>query len=512
MLAVASEMVPWVKTGGLADVVGALPSALAPHGIDVTTLLPGYPAVLAALGAPLDAEALPEMFGGAARLLRARVGGLDLLVLDAPHLFDRPGNPYLGPDGTDWPDNARRFAALGIAAAHAASGFAVVHAHDWQAGLACARLRFAARPTPSVFTIHNMAFQGRFPASVFPSLGLPAAAMAVDGVEFYGGVGFLKAGLFYADRITTVSPTYAAEICTPAEGSGLDGLLRSRAGVVSGILNGIDTWEWDPATDPHLPARFVAAGPARTANKVALQARLDLAPYPGAPLFAFVGRLAGQKGVDLLLDALPALLAAGGQLAVLGTGDAVLAARCAAAAAAHPGRVSVVLGFEEPLARMIYGGADVVLMPSRFEPCGLGQMYALRYGAIPLVARVGGLADSVIDANEMALAVGCGTGLLFSPVTADMLAATIQRAALLFADADAWRRVQANAMACDVSWDRSAGRYAALFREVAAVDPGRIASSDPGRIAIDDPGRIAINDPARIADGVDPKRTATDDV
>lgn len=228
-------MVPWVKTGGLADVVGALPAALAPHGIAVTTLLPGYPAIMAAVGPPGAARPIPALFGGPARLVPARVAGQDLLVLDAPHLFARPGNPYLGPDGADWPDNGRRFAALSAAAALAATGFHAVHAHDWQAGLACAYLRFAAPRVPSVFTIHNLAFQGRFPATLFPRLDLPPAALDIDGLEYFGDVGFLKAGLWYADRITTVSPTYAAEIRTPAGGMDLDGLLRGRAGVLGGI-------------------------------------------------------------------------------------------------------------------------------------------------------------------------------------------------------------------------------------------------------------------------------------
>ncbi|WP_043366503.1 glycogen synthase GlgA [Belnapia sp. F-4-1] len=462
ILAVASECFPLVKTGGLADVVGALPGALAGEGIGVTTLLPGYPAVMAALE---EAEAVrdwPELFGGAARLLRGRAAGLDLLVLEAAHLFGRPGNPYLGPDGQDWADNALRFAALGRAAADAAEGFDAVHAHDWQAGLAVAYLR-GARPV--VFTIHNLTFHGRFPAEVFPQLGLPPEAYSIEGVEFYGGVGFLKAGLYHADRITTVSPTYAMEICTPEGGWGLDGLLRHRAAAVSGILNGLDTAEWNPATDRHLAARFSAAEPERRAgNKAALQARFGLGE--GGPLFLFVGRLAWQKGIDLVLDALPALLAEGGQLAILGTGDRGLEARCREAAAASPGRVGAVIGFDEGLARLGYGGADAVLVPSRFEPCGLAQLCALRYGAPPVVTRVGGLADTVIDANEAALAAGAATGVQFAPPSAEALARALRRAAALWRDAPAWAAMRRNALAADVSWARSAVRYADLFKEL----------------------------------------------
>ncbi|MDB5372482.1 MAG: glycogen synthase GlgA, partial [Belnapia sp.] len=278
ILAVASECFPLVKTGGLADVVGALPAALAPQGIAVTTLIPAYPAVLAAVARPQSVLALPALFGGPARVLRGRHAGLDMLLLDAPHLFARAGNPYSGPDGIGWADNGSRFAALGAVAAMLAAGaapglgFDAVHAHDWQAGLTGAYLRLVqASALPLVFTIHNLAFQGQFPAALFPALGLPPAAFAMDGVEYFGQVGFLKSGLWYADRITTVSPSYAMEIRTAEGGMGLDGLLRFRGGAVSGILNGIDTAEWNPATDPHLAARFDAADPApRARNKAAL--------------------------------------------------------------------------------------------------------------------------------------------------------------------------------------------------------------------------------------------------
>lgn len=470
VLAVASEAVPFVKTGGLADVVGALPAALAREGVAVTTLLPGYPAVLDALAGAEEVARFADLPGGPARLLRGQAGGLAVAALDAPALFDRPGNPYLGPDGADWPDNGIRFAALGAAAARLAAegGFAALHAHDWQAGLAGAYLRHAGNRLPVLFTLHNLAFQGHFPAALFPHLGLPDAAFALAGVEFHGGVGFLKAGLWYADAITTVSPTYAAEITTPEGGMGLDGLLAGRAGVLHGILNGIDTTAWDPATDRHLAARFDAADPApRAANRAALGRALGITAAPPRPLFGFVGRLTWQKGVDLILDALPALLATGGSLALLGSGEAGLEARARAAAAAHPGRVGVAIGYDERIARLIYAGADGVLVPSRFEPCGLAQLCALRYGAVPVVARLGGLADTVVDANPMALQAGWGTGLQFSPPTAGMLAAALRRTAALFADAGTWRRLQRNAMATDVSWTRSAAQYAALLSALA---------------------------------------------
>jgi starch synthase len=475
VLAVASECAPLVKTGGLADVAGALPGALGAEDIAVTTLLPGYPAVLKALGEGRALRRLDDLFGGPARLRRGTVAGLDIIALDAPHLFDRPGNPYLAPTGGEWADNGIRFAALGAAASLIASGasrgleFDAVHAHDWQAGLAPAYLRFAAPRRPCLFTIHNLAFQGKFPLALFPRLGLPAEALSVQGVEYYGTVGFLKAALWYADRINSVSPTYAAEIATPALGMGLDGLLRGRGADVSGILNGLDTHDFDPSRDARLAARFDAADPApRARNKAALRRRFGLADDDAAPLFGFVGRLTWQKGVDMLLGALPALLGSGAQLAILGTGEPHLEDGCRRVAAAHAGRVGAEIVFDEALARLIYGGADVILVPSRFEPCGLAQMAALRYGALPLVAHVGGLVDSVVDANEMALADGIGTGFHFAPVTTEMLAAAVQRAALVWRERALWMRLQANAMRTDVSWARSARKYAALFRAMLA--------------------------------------------
>ena len=471
VLAVASEVFPLIKTGGLADAAGALPLALAREGIAVRTMLPGYPAVLRALSATTVLRSLPALFGGAARVLAAKAHGLDLLVLDAPHLFDRPGGPYQAPAGRDWPDNAQRFAALGRAAAEiaVAEGFDAVHAHDWQAGLAPAYLRFASRRVPSLFTIHNLAFQGQYPASVFPSLGLPQAAMATEGLEYYGGVGFLKAGLWFADALNTVSPAYAEEILTPEGGMGLDGLLRGRAGVLHGILNGIDIESWDPGRDIALAARFDAADPApRAANAAALRARMGLAATD-APLFAFIGRLAWQKGADLLLEALPVLLEGGAQLFILGSGDGALEAACSAAAGAHPGRVASFIGFDEGLARLAYGGAEAVILPSRFEPCGLAQLAALRYGAPPIVARTGGLGDTVIDAAPMALAAGVATGLQFAPGSAAALSAALRRALRLYREPGVWARLRANGMRTDVSWGPSAQRYARVLRGIAGL-------------------------------------------
>lgn len=475
VLSVASEVFPLAKTGGLADVAGALPPALALEGIAVRTLLPGYPGVLEALPDAQAVHAWPDLHGGPARLLAARAQGLDLLVLDAAHLYARPGSPYVDPDGKDWPDNAQRFAALGAAAAELGRGLLpafrpdIVHAHDWQAGLAPAYLHYGGSPRPrTVMTVHNIAFQGRFPASLLDSLGLPPHAFSIEGVEYFGGIGYLKAGLALADRITTVSPRYAMEIRTPEFGMGLDGLLRRRAGVLTGILNGIDTQYWNPATDPHLASRFDARRIGeRSANKAALQARLGLDPQPEAPLFGVVSRLTWQKGVDVLLGSTPDLVALGAQLALVGTGEAALEADAQAAARAYPGRVAVRVGFDESLAHLVQGGADALLVPSRFEPCGLTQLCALRYGALPVVARVGGLADTVIDANEMTLVASAGNGLQFAPVTREALTLTLERAVGLWRDRPTWRRLQQHAMATDVGWRRPAKQYAALFRGLA---------------------------------------------
>ncbi|MFT8244955.1 glycogen synthase GlgA [Roseomonas sp. BN140053] len=479
VLAVASEAYPLVKTGGLADVVGALPAALAAEGVAVRTLLPGYPAVLRALRDAEVAAELGPLAGGPATLLAGRAeaegGAMALLVLDAPHLFAREGGPYAGPDGRDWPDNPQRFAALCRVAARIGKGLLpnfvpeVVHAHDWQAGLVPAYLRYGgagARPG-TVVTVHNLAFQGSFPRALLAELELPPEAWSIDGVEYYGAIGFLKAGLRLADRVTTVSPTYAAEITTAEGGMGLEGLLRARGSELSGILNGLDTAVWDPGRDPHLAAPFDTRRlKAREANRAALRGAFGLDDTPDAPVLGVVSRLTWQKGMDLVLEALPDLLGHGMRLALLGSGDRALEAGFSEAAAAHPGRVGVRLGYDEALAHAIQGGCDALLVPSRFEPCGLTQLSALRYGALPVVARVGGLADTVIDCNTVALAAGVGTGLQFAPTTAPALRAALARLAALWRDPKAWQRAQRNGMAADLGWTQPARRYAALFQEV----------------------------------------------
>ncbi|MGO8738147.1 glycogen synthase GlgA [Rhodoblastus sp.] len=474
-LSVTPEVYPLIKTGGLADVAGALPAALAAEHVELRTLCPGYRPVLAALEKAEAVARFDDLFGGPARLLAGKAGGLDLFALDAPHLYDRDGGPYAGPDGRDFVDNAYRFGALAKVGAEIGLGLVkafhprVVHAHDWQAGLTAAYLHYSGKPRPgSLITVHNLAFQGQFPATVFPALGLPQRAFSIEGVEYYGGVGFLKAGLQLADRVTTVSPTYAEEIQQSHSGMGLDGLLRMRANELAGVLNGIDTEVWNPATDSMIVAPFSAKKlAARAENKKALQARMGLTSAPDRLLIGVVSRLSWQKGLDLLLACLPFFDEHNAQLALLGTGDPGLEAVFQDAARHHPGRIAVHFSYEEGLAHLIQAGADAILVPSRFEPCGLTQLCAMRYGAVPVVSRVGGLADSVIDANEMAIQANCATGLQFSPVTSEALAGALRRCAALFARKAVWKKLQLNGLKTDVSWSNPAKHYAALYREVA---------------------------------------------
>ena len=479
VLSVASEAVPLIKTGGLADVAGALPAALALHGVAMTTMLPGYPLVIAKAGKLRAVHHWDSLLGERARLLAGKIGAHKLLVLDAPGYFTREGGPYGDAGGKDWGDNGRRFAAFGRAAADVASGavkgarFDVVHAHDWQAAMALAYLRFspfdAARRVPTVMTIHNMAFQGWYDARMFAALELPRAAWSIEGVESYGGIGFLKAGLQLAQMVTTVSPSYAAEIRTPEGGMGLDGLIVSRGDRVRGVVNGIDTAEWDPANDPALAAPFTArALGKRMANKRALEAEFGLDAGDDGPLFIVITRLTWQKGMDVLPEVLDHLVGNGARLALLGSGDASLEAALRSGAARHPGRIGIRIGYDEALSHRMQAGGDAILVPSRFEPCGLTQLYGLRYGCVPVVSRTGGLADTVIDANPAALAAGAATGVQFSGVNYHGLAAAIARTVALYRQPETWRRIQRNGMASDVSWSRSGGDYAEIYRQLVA--------------------------------------------
>lgn len=495
ILSVTAEIFPLIKTGGLADVAGALPIALAREGVRVTTLVPGYPAVMAKLEGAKIVHRFSSLMGGPANLLEAKAGALELLVIDAPHLYERPGNPYLQASGKEWGDNGVRFAALAKVAAEIGLGVLphyrpdLIQAHDWHAGLTPAYMRYARKADrrlkipPVVLSIHNLAFQGRFPARLLDKLCLPQEAFAIDGVEYYGDIGFLKAGIQFADQVTTVSPSYAAEITTEEGGMGLGGLLKSRAKRLIGVLNGIDTEVWNPETDPDIKARYNADTiELRAINKLALQAQFGLRADPDAPLFGILSRLTDQKGVDLLLNALPVLFAEGAQLIVCGQGEARYEAAFAEAAERHPGMMGRYLGYREDLAHLIQGGADAILAPSRFEPCGLTQLCAMRYGAIPVVSRTGGLSDTIIDANTAAIARSAATGVQFAPATQDMLEDAIRRTCALYRDPAGWRRVQLNAMASDSSWRVSAAEYAAMFQRLIAkhrVKPANDAAAAP---------------------------------
>lgn len=473
ILSVTPEIYPLVKTGGLADVTGALPIALAGSGVAMRTLVPGYPAIMAAFKKKKAVLSYPALQGGKASVHSVNVAGLDLFVLDAPHLFDRPGGPYGDASGSDWQDNWRRFAAFGQVgadiAAGAIAGYApdIVHAHDWQSAITLAYMRYGkAAATPSLVTVHNLAFQGRFGAGIFGELGLPAEAMSIDGVEYYGGVGFLKAGLQAASAITTVSPTYAQEIRTPEFGMGLDGLITQRAGDLYGIVNGIDVDVWNPAGDTHLAATYTAKTlKARKANRAALEERFSLDSDNG-PIVCVVSRLTWQKGIDLLVATVDELVGAGIRLAVLGSGDAGLEGALLAAAARHRGRVGVVVGYDEGLSHLMQGGCDAIVIPSRFEPCGLTQLYGLRYGCVPIVARTGGLADTVIDANEAALSAGVATGFEFEPNNVGALTHALRRMAQAHQNPAIWASIQRQGMKADVSWDQSAQKYVALYEKL----------------------------------------------
>ena len=465
VLAVASEVAPLIKTGGLADVVGALPAALAPLGWGLRTLVPGYGPVMRAIQGVRVLAEWPDLLGQRARVLGAVVGTLDLLVLDIPSLYQRDGSPYLDARGQDWADNDLRFAALCRAAARiAAEGLRgwvpeVVHLHDWQAGLVPVYLRAAGSRVPCVLTIHNIAFHGLTRADRMAALDLPAAGFDMDGFEYYGHVSALKAGLTGAAALTTVSPTYARELGTPQFGMGLDGVIRKRADALHGILNGIDTEVWNPATDPAIFPYTAPAG--KAANKSRLRAAFGLPPGEG-PLCIVVSRLSDQKGLDLLLRALPALTGRGGQLALLGSGDRRLENAWIAEAARNPA-VGVRIGYDETLAHQMFAGGDAVLVPSRFEPCGLTQMYGLRYGTLPVVARTGGLADTVIHANTAALAAGVATGLTHDPNDAAALGHALEAICALHADRPVLDRMRRNAMRHPVGWEASAPRYAQLY-------------------------------------------------
>lgn len=480
VLFVTPECAPLAKVGGLADVSAALPAALCQAGVDIRVLLPGYSGVLARADhkRPL-AEALSRGTASAPRLLEGRLAsGVPLMIVDQPAAYARSGGPYQNEAGEDWPDNAMRFGLLSRVAALLASSASplswrphVVHLHDWPAALAAAYLRYGdGARAASLVTVHNLAFQGNYDRGTLAALDLPPQSFAPDGLEFHGRLSFLKAGLFYADGITTVSPTYAREIQTEARGAGMHGLLQQRRGALHGIVNGIDTREWNPETDAHLPlhySRDALHNKGRIKRALREQLKLATASDDDLPLLGIVGRLTHQKGADLLIAA-AAELASFAQLVVLGAGQREHEEALRALAARHPGRIAVTIGFDEALAHWIEAGADLFLMPSRFEPCGLNQMYSQRYGTPPVAHATGGLVDTIVDCTSAALDAGTATGFLFREATAAALCSAVRRAVAAYRRPDTWRMLQQNGMSQDFSWTASARQYAAVYRQLAA--------------------------------------------
>lgn len=476
ILFVASELYPYVKTGGLGDVAQALPAALSDSGLDISVLVPGYRPLLEATSRETVARIDCPFLGISATLSQVRNIRPRLLILEYAPYYDRPGGPYQN-NGSDWPDNAERFALLCHAAVNLCGSTSVlpwqadiVHCNDWQTGLVPAYLHVRGDTrTKSVITIHNLAFQGIFPATTLPRLGLPDAVFAMHGVEFHGSVSFLKAGLFYAERITTVSPSYAAEIQQPELGFGLDGLLRTRAGDITGIVNGIDTVQWDPADDPALKSPYDADHlEAKQINKAVLQAEVGLPVNAEVPLLGMVSRIAEQKGSDLVIEILPRLMQLGAQLVVLGSGDHALEQALLDSAQRAPQQISLRIGYDEGLAHRIEAGSDMFLMPSRFEPCGLNQMYSMRYGTPPIVRATGGLKDTVSD--PAATSLDQATGFVFDKADAASLLEAIERALAAWRAPQIWRQLQRNGMRRDFGWRNSAERYVTLYQELLQPD------------------------------------------
>jgi starch synthase len=482
ILQVSAEIFPLLKTGGLADIAGALPDALNGAGCEVRGVLPGFPAICAGLSQTSSVGQFTMPWGEVIHVVYGMLsdvsvgdGSFGVYVLMAPNLYDRPGNPYEGPDRQAYGDNHRRFAALGYAAAQLAWGLdsrwrpQLVHSHDWHAALAPAFLALAHdRPrVPSVFTVHNLAYQGVFGGGSFGDLGLPPQAFSVGGLEYFGNVSFMKAGLSYADRITTVSPTYAREIQTAEQGCGLDGLLRQRAVHLSGILNAVDAAVWSPTTDSLIPHRFDPRNmTGKALNKASLQVQCGLHVEADAPLFAMVSRLTDQKGLSLLLGAVDEIVAPGGQLLVLGSGDPYFEEAFSRVAQEHPGKVAVRLGYDESFAHQVFAGSDVTLVPSRYEPCGLTQMYGLKYGSLPLVRRVGGLADTVIDTDLETLDNRSANGFVFDRFDETDFRRAVRRAFGLYHRPAEWNRVRQTGMRSAFDWKDSALRYFHLYQEL----------------------------------------------
>jgi starch synthase len=479
ILFASSEVYPLSKTGGLADVSAALPMALRRIGADCRILVPGYHSVLHGIRDYREVANLePLNLSVKVRLLRAELpDSTPLYIADCPAFYQRGGGPYQNSRREDWPDNSERFALLSWLAALLASVHTpldwrpdILHCNDWQTGLAPAYLHFmSGSKARTVMTIHNLAYQGIFPAKLLAPLGLPPESFRIEGVEYYGKLSFLKAGLHYADKITTVSPTYAREIQSEPLGMGMQGLLSRRTRDVVGILNGIDVEAWNPQTDPYLPLRYDADNlTGKRVCKDALLRELGLALEPDVPMLGVVSRLTQQKGLDLLLPIASRLIEGGTRLAVLGSGEHALERNFRALADRFPDRVATVIGYDEGLAHRVEAGADIFVMPSRFEPCGLNQMYSQRYGTPPVVHATGGLADTVTDTDIRRLVGSDATGFTFRDLTPQALLVAILRAQVLYYRKPVWETLMKNGMRRDFGWEKSARQYLELYEGLAS--------------------------------------------
>lgn len=473
VLFVASECYPLIKTGGLADVVGALPRALTALGVDVTVMLPGFPDVLSGLSEKSTLAKVHSDHGGNGKLVKGvTCSGVNIIALDLPDLFNISGNPYQEASGADRANNHTRYAVFSRIAADLARGeigrktYDIVHAHDWQGALVPAFLKTEPdHDVKTVLTIHNLAFQGLFPKAIFGSLGLPGIFYSPSGLEYWDKVSYLKGGIAYSDHVTTVSPSYALEIQSDDGGMGFGGMLRAKSHALSGILNGVDLDVWNPETDEDIFYSFAASDiKGKAKNKTALQKSLGLRVDAKAPLFCVISRLTTQKGLDLLANMTDFLVLEGAQLALLGSGDNAIEQAFLDAAKKHPTEISVTIGYNEPLAHKLQAGSDAIFIPSRFEPCGLTQLCAMRYGTVPVVGRVGGLNDTIIDANPMALTDGVATGVHFHPIDGHNLYAAIARTLSLYRDGKVWSKLVDNCFEQSVGWESSAKAYLALYR------------------------------------------------
>ena len=478
VLFATSEVFPLIKTGGLADVSGSLPTALQNLGVDIRILMPGYPAVLnklTNLQAIATFDNLPVIHNAALMMGTIAETQVKVMVIKSAHLYEREGGPYADANGLEWLDNPVRFGILSKVAAILSGPHSpitdwqpdIVHCNDWQTGLTPAYMKLVEHSqAKSIISLHNMAFQGCYAPGWLSTLALPSTNFTIEGFEYHGQLSFLKAGIFYANAVTTVSPSYAKEIQTAAFGFGLEGLLSKRGNEIKGILNGIETDEWDPEADPHLVKNYSATTLAgKKLVKAALQEKLGLHIDASAPLLGVVSRLTHQKGLDMMVPILQELVDAGCQLALLGSGESVLENAFRALAVSNPTKVSVTIGYNEPLSHQIMAGCDMFIMPSRFEPCGLNQLYGLAYGTPPIVNGTGGLADSVVDTNIITFKNKTANGFVMSEASPTSLLSCIKQALNVFNnDANAWKQIQKNGMTQNLSWDKSALEYLAVYQ------------------------------------------------